>query len=222
DDASVAFSTNYRSWWEGLIYDYNYEDLSDYYKRQFEMQQSIDTSILSEEDLENLNDHLTNMLDDYGAKVCPWDDKKCDEDEEGYDIDKLEELMATETDYSILLFHRRRTDVDRAVHDLQRERIHGRRFSVRYRTLWLEIKPYYQKLYGYVRYKLKLIEDYEKYFDDSDLIPAHILGNMWAQSWENIYDIVAPYPDVTLPDISETLEKRNNQKRCSKLLKISS
>ncbi|KAB7507338.1 hypothetical protein Anas_05565 [Armadillidium nasatum] len=51
DDASVAFSTTYRSWWDGLIYDYNYEDLSDYYKRQFEMQQSIDTSILTERPL---------------------------------------------------------------------------------------------------------------------------------------------------------------------------
>ncbi|KAL7642767.1 UNVERIFIED_CONTAM: hypothetical protein RMT77_006055 [Armadillidium vulgare] len=245
DDASVAFSTNYRSWWEGLIYDYNYEDLSDYYKRQFEMQQSIDTSILSEEDLENLNDHLTNMLDDYGAKVCPWDDKKCDEDEEGYDIDKLEELMATETDYSILLYYwekwrdasgKEMIDDFKAYVDLMNIAAANNSFTdagqmwiepyTTYKEkgymaddfqsdierLWLEIKPYYQKLYGYVRYKLKLIEDYEKYFDDSDLIPAHILGNMWAQSWENIYDIVAPYPDVTLPDISETLEKRNNTK----------
>ena len=25
-------------------------------------------------------------------------------------------------------------------------------------------------------------------------MPAHLLGNMWAQSWGNIADLVKPYP----------------------------
>ena len=36
-------------------------------------------------------------------------------------------------------------------------------------------------------------------FGKTDPIPAHLSGNMWAQSWENIYDLVAPYPDAPNP-----------------------
>jgi hypothetical protein len=30
-------------------------------------------------------------------------------------------------------------------------------------------------------------------------------GNMWAQSWENIYDIVKPYTDATGVDVTKNL-----------------
>eukprot|EP00794_Sanderia_malayensis_P011393 gene11393-12579_t len=57
--------------------------------------------------------------------------------------------------------------------------------------LWLDLKPFYQELHAYVRFKLS-----KKYpqVKDGEPIPAHLLGNMWAQSWTNIYDIVAPFP----------------------------
>lgn len=57
--------------------------------------------------------------------------------------------------------------------------------------LWNEVKPLYQALHTYVRAKLN-----EKY--GSAVQPAtgpirsDLLGNMWAQEWGNIYDIVAP------------------------------
>merc|ERR1719341_2139418 len=82
-------------------------------------------------------------------------------------------------------------------------------FKKEIESLWEEVKPLYQNLHAYVRYRLKENEDYKALMpDDNDPIPAHILGNMWAQSWENIYDLVAPYPDVPLLDISETLEEK--------------
>ena len=34
------------------------------------------------------------------------------------------------------------------------------------------------------------------------MIPAHLLGNMWAQTWENIEDVVKPFPDS--PTLSTT------------------
>ena len=43
------------------------------------------------------------------------------------------------------------------------------------------------------RYKLRQTAWGER-FGESEPIPAHLSGNMWAQSWENIYDLVAPYP----------------------------
>ncbi|WP_105103802.1 M2 family metallopeptidase [Microbulbifer pacificus] len=66
---------------------------------------------------------------------------------------------------------------------------------------WNKVKPLYEALHCHVRAKLN-----EHYGDDvapaSGKIPAHLLGNMWAQEWGNIYDIVkdddmeAPY-DLT-------------------------
>lgn len=64
------------------------------------------------------------------------------------------------------------------------------------------ITPLYKNLFTYVR--LKLIERYgeDKIRKDGPL-PAHIFGNIWAQNWENLYELVQPFPasrklDVTL------------------------
>lgn len=57
--------------------------------------------------------------------------------------------------------------------------------------IWSEVKPLYDDLHCYTRARLN-----EKYGDavqaDSGPIRADLLGNMWAQEWGNIYDIVAP------------------------------
>lgn len=57
--------------------------------------------------------------------------------------------------------------------------------------LWLEVKPLYDELHTYVRTQLN-----KKYGDavlgKTGAIRADLLGNMWAQEWGDIYDIVAP------------------------------
>ena len=57
--------------------------------------------------------------------------------------------------------------------------------------LWGEVKPLYDQLHCYTRAKLN-----EKYGDGVQAktgpIRADLLGNMWAQEWGNIYDVVAP------------------------------
>ncbi len=57
--------------------------------------------------------------------------------------------------------------------------------------LWLEVKPLYDELHTYVRTNLN-----KKYGDavqpKTGAIRADLLGNMWAQEWGDIYDIVAP------------------------------
>jgi peptidyl-dipeptidase A len=64
-------------------------------------------------------------------------------------------------------------------------------FAAETERLWQQVKPLYEKLHLYVRGKLN-----EEYGDevqaDSGPIRADLLGNMWAQQWANIYDIVAP------------------------------
>lgn len=68
--------------------------------------------------------------------------------------------------------------------------------------LWLDLKPFYEELHAYVRFKLS-----KKYpqVKDGEPIPAHLLGNMWAQDWVNIYDLVAPYPSEPKLDVSAKL-----------------
>ena len=39
-------------------------------------------------------------------------------------------------------------------------------------------------------------------------MPAHILGNMWAQQWNNIADLVKPYPDKPSIDVTEAMVKQ--------------
>jgi peptidyl-dipeptidase A len=57
--------------------------------------------------------------------------------------------------------------------------------------LWLQVKPLYDQLHCYVRAKL-----HEKYGANvqpaTGPIRADLLGNMWAQQWSDIYDLVAP------------------------------
>ena len=57
--------------------------------------------------------------------------------------------------------------------------------------IWDDLKPLYVALHTYVRHKLN-----EKYGDavqaNKGPIRADLLGNMWAQEWGNIYDVVAP------------------------------
>jgi len=36
----------------------------------------------------------------------------------------------------------------------------------------------------------------------------HLLGNMWAQQWSEIADIVSPFPEKPLVDVSEEMEKQ--------------
>ena len=57
--------------------------------------------------------------------------------------------------------------------------------------LWTQVKPLYDQLHCYTRAKLN-----EKYGDTVQAktgpIRADLLGNMWAQEWGDIYDLVAP------------------------------
>jgi peptidyl-dipeptidase A len=64
-------------------------------------------------------------------------------------------------------------------------------FAALTEKIWGEVKPLYDQLHCYTRTKLN-----EKYGDAvqpaKGPIRADLLGNMWAQEWGNIYDIVAP------------------------------
>jgi peptidyl-dipeptidase A len=64
-------------------------------------------------------------------------------------------------------------------------------FAAETDRLWKQVEPFYRNLHCYVRARLN-----DKYGDAVQArtgpIRADLLGNMWAQQWGNIYDIVAP------------------------------
>ncbi|HEV2446205.1 MAG TPA: M2 family metallopeptidase [Candidatus Sulfopaludibacter sp.] len=64
-------------------------------------------------------------------------------------------------------------------------------FSAEVEHAWAQLEPLYRELHHYVR--SRLIATYGKAAERPDgLIPAQLLGNMWAQEWGNIYPLVAP------------------------------
>jgi peptidyl-dipeptidase A len=74
--------------------------------------------------------------------------------------------------------------------------------------LWGQVKPLYDDLHCYVR--SELAEEYgEDKVPQDQPIPAHLLGNMWAQSWGNIYDLVAPEDADPGYDVTKQLAANN-------------
>jgi peptidyl-dipeptidase A len=68
--------------------------------------------------------------------------------------------------------------------------------------LWGQVRPLYVKLHAYVRIKLR--EKYGSVVPENGPLPAHLLGNIWAQDWSNIEELVAPAnagPGYSLTDI---------------------
>ena len=75
--------------------------------------------------------------------------------------------------------------------------------------LWTQVRPLYLQLHAYVR--ARLAEKYGPQLVPSDgMIPAHLLGNMWAQDWSNVYDLVAPAgPTGAGVDITALLARKH-------------
>jgi peptidyl-dipeptidase A len=70
--------------------------------------------------------------------------------------------------------------------------------------LFEQVKPLYQDLHCYVRGRLH--KTYGDKVPETGPMPAHLLGNMWAQDWVNIYSLVEPYPGRSSLDVSGALE----------------
>ncbi len=72
--------------------------------------------------------------------------------------------------------------------------------------LWEQVKPLYLSLHAYVR--MKLHDKYGALVPEQGPIPAYLLGNIWAQSWENVYPLVAPKTGAAAYDLSAILAAR--------------
>ncbi|ELT90813.1 hypothetical protein CAPTEDRAFT_166512 [Capitella teleta] len=94
----------------------------------------------------------------------------------------------------------------------------GHRWRAKYETedfpqlcekLWNQVSPLYVQLHAYVKRQLKkTYADNIDGFPDGGHIPAHLLGNMWGQTWDNIFDLVVPFPDKQTVDVTSALQQQ--------------
>ena len=79
-------------------------------------------------------------------------------------------------------------------------------FAAELDRLWDQVRPLYVSLHAYMRMKLR--QRYGAIVPEKGPIPAHLLGNIWAQSWENLYADVAPTTGAKAYDLTAILKAR--------------
>ena len=178
---------------------------------------------------EELTEIVSSLEGTYGkGKWCPPGQEKC------LDIEDITRLMATSRDPQALrdawlgwhaISRPMRKDFSRYVElankgarqlgfeddgTLWRSKydMPPEEFSGELERLWDQVRPLYVALHAYVRTRLR-----EKYGDSvvpaDGPIPAHLLGNLWAQEWGNIYPLVAPRDADPGYDLTAILQSRN-------------
>ena len=81
-------------------------------------------------------------------------------------------------------------------------------FSAELDRLWQQVRPLYLSLHTYVR--ARLVQKYGPQVVPPDgPIPAHLLGNPWAQEWGNIFPILGLTENSSGFDLTELLQARN-------------
>ncbi len=85
-------------------------------------------------------------------------------------------------------------------------------FAAEMERLWQQVKPLYDSLHTYTRYKLRAAYGPEV-VPATGPIPAHLFGNMWSQTWDNIYPLLKPAGDTAGFDLTKVLEERKTSAR---------
>jgi peptidyl-dipeptidase A len=181
-------------------------------------------------ELAELDTRLTSM---YGAgEYCPSGPESC------RNIDQISETMASSRDWDALLeawagwrtiSPPMRKDYRRFV-ELANEGARGLGFDdlgelwragydmppaeleAETERLWSQVKPLYDGLHCYARGRLQQRYGKER-VPDGKPVPAHLFGNIWAQQWNNIYDLLEPYPGVSNLNVTSALGKQGYDAR---------
>ncbi|EGV96772.1 Angiotensin-converting enzyme [Cricetulus griseus] len=196
-------------------------------KRIIKKVQNMDRAVLPPKELEEYNQILMDMETTYSiANVC-YTNGTCLHLEPD-----LTNLMATSRKYEELLWVWKswRDKVGRAIlplfpkyvefsnkiaqlngfadgGDSWRSSYESENLEEDLEQLYQELQPLYLNLHAYVRRSLHRHYGSEHINLDGP-IPAHLLGNMWAQTWSNIYDLVAPFPSAPNLDATEAMVKQ--------------
>uniref|UniRef100_A0A5F8GD19 Angiotensin-converting enzyme n=1 Tax=Monodelphis domestica TaxID=13616 RepID=A0A5F8GD19_MONDO len=197
-------------------------------KRLLEKLQDLGRAALSTTDLNEYNNVLLKMESVYSkAKVCQENGSCLPLDPD------LTNLMAVSRDYDNLLWAWKGwrdvtgqailpsfpeyVDLSNKAAQLNGYADAGASWRSQYETssleeqlekIYLELQPLYLNLHAYVR--RALYRHYgANYINLQGPIPAHLLGNMWAQSWSNIYELVVPFPSASQVDATPAMKSQN-------------
>ncbi|XP_026535627.1 angiotensin-converting enzyme [Notechis scutatus] len=207
---------------------FDYTDFKDSsIKRILKKLSDIEQAALPEAELKEYNQLLSEMETIYSvAKVC-----RTDTDCKALDPD-LTDTMAKSRDYDELLntwkdwrdasgkkirrLYERYVQLSNTAVRLNGHADKGAYWRSLYETptfetdlenIWNQLQPLYFNLHAYVR--RALYKKYgEKHINLKGPIPAHLLGNMWAQSWANIFDLVMPFPDAIKVDATPAMKQQ--------------
>jgi peptidyl-dipeptidase A len=81
-------------------------------------------------------------------------------------------------------------------------------FSAELERLWQQVRPLYLSLHTYVR--ARLVQKYgPQVVSPNGPIPAHLLGNPWAQEWGNIFPILGLNENSRGYDLTSLLQAKN-------------
>ncbi|XP_036428070.1 angiotensin-converting enzyme [Colossoma macropomum] len=193
-------------------------------KRILKKLSDLERAVLPDAELKEYNNLLASMETTYSvAKVCK-DENTClplDPD--------LNRIMAESRDYDELLFawqgwrnasgrelrqsYERYVELANLAARSNGHADNGAFWRSLYETptfeedleaLWKDLQPLYLNLHTYVR--RALFKKYgAKHINLKGPIPAHLLGNMWAQTWSSIMDLVMPYPEATQIDVTQAM-----------------
>ncbi len=85
-------------------------------------------------------------------------------------------------------------------------------FRAELERLWEQVRPLYEALHCHVRARLG--EEFGTAVVPQDApIRAHLLGNMWSQNWQNIYESVGPARSGPGYDLTRLLERARVDER---------
>ncbi len=80
-------------------------------------------------------------------------------------------------------------------------------FEAEVERLWQQVRPLYEKLHCYTRRKLSKAYGADVVAPTGPM-PAHVLGNMWAQAWGGVYPMLEPHAKQVSPDVTPALVKQ--------------
>jgi peptidyl-dipeptidase A len=89
-------------------------------------------------------------------------------------------------------------------------------FATQVDKLWGQVKPLYDQLHCYTRRKLNKMYG-DKVVSKTGAIPSHLLGNMWAQSWDYLYPELEPYKGVAPIEVTPVLARNYDAKKMVKV-----
>ncbi|XP_058812773.1 angiotensin-converting enzyme-like [Topomyia yanbarensis] len=234
NEASLAYAKfrndYYEQYFKAAVVE-NYQNES--VRKQLTLLKDLGTAALPTAKLEEYNKVMRRLDSVYQlAEICPYDNQNCGAADPKWTLDpEMEEVLANSNDYDELVYVWRRwreesgkkmradykqyVDYVNEAATLNGYSDYGELWRARYddsdlrgtlERLWTEVEPLYNELHTYVRYKL--LDLYGDKMDrDNKLIPAHILGNMWAQSWVNLYDRIKPFPEASLVDVTAKMKE---------------